>query len=195
MISLLRYGSGFPWNRLADFQESLGIPLPVATQCEIVAEAAAMLQPATEELIRQTAQGEVLHNDDTSMPCWPCAADSAWRRERKQCCGAQGRVHQWDCLDRRETNHRIILHRTPACRREPGRCPPAACRRTGSAHAEVRRALAQPAQAAGEVGSHRGPLPGACPATFCGDDRQLSAAMPVRAGTTGQDLRQRCHRP
>ncbi len=68
MIALLRYGSGFPWNRLADLQASLGIPLPVATQCEIVAEAAATLQPAMEELIRQAAQGEVLHNDDTSMP-------------------------------------------------------------------------------------------------------------------------------
>jgi len=67
MIALLRYGSGFPWNRLADLQESLDIPLPVATQCEIVTEAAAMLQPAKEELIRQAAQGEVLHNDDTSM--------------------------------------------------------------------------------------------------------------------------------
>jgi len=68
MIALLRYGSGFPWNRLADLQESLGIPLPVATQCEIVAAAAVPLQPAMEELIRQAAQGEVLHNDDTSMP-------------------------------------------------------------------------------------------------------------------------------
>lgn len=68
MIALLRYGSGFPWNRLADLEESLGIPLPVATQCEIVVEAAATMQPAMEELIRQAAQGEVLHNDDTSMP-------------------------------------------------------------------------------------------------------------------------------
>jgi transposase len=67
MIALLRYGSGFPWNRLADLQESMGIPLPVATQCEIVTEAAARLQPAMEELICQAAQGEVLHNDDTSM--------------------------------------------------------------------------------------------------------------------------------
>ena len=68
MIALLRYGSGFPWNRLADLEESLGVPLPVATQCEIGAEAAATLQPAMEELIRQAAQGAVLHNDDTSMP-------------------------------------------------------------------------------------------------------------------------------
>jgi transposase len=68
MIALLRYGSGFPWNRLADLQQGLGIPLPVATQCEIVVDAAATLQPAMEELIRQAAQGELLHNDDTSMP-------------------------------------------------------------------------------------------------------------------------------
>ena len=68
MIALLRYGSGFPWNRLAGLEASLGIPLPVATQCEIVVEAAATMQPAMEELTRQAAQGEVLHNDDTSMP-------------------------------------------------------------------------------------------------------------------------------
>jgi transposase len=41
---------------------------PAATQCEIVAEAAAAIQPAMVELIRHAAQGEVLHNDDTSMP-------------------------------------------------------------------------------------------------------------------------------
>jgi len=67
MIALLRYGSGFPWNRLKGLEASLGIPLPVATQCEIVAEAAVLLQPAFEELIRQAAHGEVAHNDDTSM--------------------------------------------------------------------------------------------------------------------------------
>ena len=67
MIALLRYGSGFPWYRLEGREESLGIPLPVATQCEIVAETAAAMQPALEELIRQAAQGEVVHNDDTSM--------------------------------------------------------------------------------------------------------------------------------
>ena len=28
MIALLRYGSGFPWNRLERLEASLGIPLP-----------------------------------------------------------------------------------------------------------------------------------------------------------------------
>jgi transposase len=34
----------------------------------VVAEAAEVIKPARDELIRQAAQGEVLHNDDTSMP-------------------------------------------------------------------------------------------------------------------------------
>ena len=67
MIALLRYGSGFPWYRLEGLQENLGIPLPAATQCEIVKDAAAKIQPAGDELIRQAAQGGVVHNDDTSM--------------------------------------------------------------------------------------------------------------------------------
>jgi transposase len=67
MIAMLRYGSGVPWYRLEGLEESLGIPLPMATQCEIVAETAAQLQPALDELIRQAAQGELVHNDDTSM--------------------------------------------------------------------------------------------------------------------------------
>jgi transposase len=67
MIVLLRYGSGFPWYRLRGLEQSLGIPLPVATQCEIAADTAVALQPAWDELMRQAAQGEVVHNDDTSM--------------------------------------------------------------------------------------------------------------------------------
>ena len=41
--------------------------MPVATQCEIVKETAAQIQPAGDELIGQAAQGGVVHNDDTSM--------------------------------------------------------------------------------------------------------------------------------
>ena len=41
--------------------------MPAATQWEIVEEAAEPMRPAWEELIRQAAQGEVLHNDDTGV--------------------------------------------------------------------------------------------------------------------------------
>jgi len=46
MIAMLRYGNGFPWNRLENLEDSLGIPLPAATQCQIMAETAVPLQPA-----------------------------------------------------------------------------------------------------------------------------------------------------
>jgi len=67
MIGLLRYGTGLPFNRIEKLERGFGIPLPAATQWEVVARAAGLLAPAHEELIRQAAQGEVLHNDDTTM--------------------------------------------------------------------------------------------------------------------------------
>ena len=56
-----------PFYRLEQLEEQLGIPLPAATQWEIVEERAEVIKPARDELIRQAAQGEVLHNDDTGM--------------------------------------------------------------------------------------------------------------------------------
>ncbi len=67
MIALLKYGSGLPFNRLERLEGHLGIPLPAATQWDIVNEAAGELTPVLEELIRQAAQGRLMHNDDTSM--------------------------------------------------------------------------------------------------------------------------------
>ena len=67
MIAQLKYGSGIPFYRLEQLETQLGIPMPAATQWEVVEEAAELIKPAHEELIRQAAQGEVLHNDDTSM--------------------------------------------------------------------------------------------------------------------------------
>jgi transposase len=67
MIAQLKYGSGVPFYRLEQLEGLLGIPLPAATQWEIVEEEAELIQPARDELMRQAAQGEVVHNDDTSM--------------------------------------------------------------------------------------------------------------------------------
>jgi transposase len=67
MIAQLKYGSGVPFNRLEQLERHMGIPLPAATQWEIVEEAAEVIRPVRDELIRQAAQGEVVHNDDTSM--------------------------------------------------------------------------------------------------------------------------------
>ena len=72
MIALLKYGVGLPFHRLERLQEDLDIPLPAATQWEIVAQTAGILAPALEEMIRQAAQGDILHNDDS-------ATSKGWR--------------------------------------------------------------------------------------------------------------------
>jgi hypothetical protein len=77
MIALLKYGSGFPFNRLQGLQGSLGIPLSASTQWDIVNRFATLIQPVHEELIRQAAQGEVLYNDDTTMRILALMGDRA----------------------------------------------------------------------------------------------------------------------
>jgi transposase len=67
MIALLKYGTGLPFNRLQRLEGSLGIPLPAATQWEIVERSAERIKPVFEELIRQAAQGDLFHNDDSAM--------------------------------------------------------------------------------------------------------------------------------
>src|SRR6476660_5319182 len=67
MIGLLKYGSGLPFNRLEGLQGDLGVPLPASTQWDVVEAVATCLNPAFDELIRQAAQGELLHNDDTTV--------------------------------------------------------------------------------------------------------------------------------
>jgi transposase len=65
MIGLLKYGSGLPFNRVEGLQGDLGVPLPASTQWDVVEAVAGSLAPVLDELIRQAAQGEVLHNDDS----------------------------------------------------------------------------------------------------------------------------------
>jgi transposase len=66
MIGLLKYGSGFPFNRQQRLQGNCGIPLAASTQWGIVYAAVLLIAAAYEELIRQAACGEVVYNDDTT---------------------------------------------------------------------------------------------------------------------------------
>ncbi len=67
MIAILKYGCGFPWYRMEKLQESLGVPLAASTQWDKTESAADLIYPAFNELKRQAAQGNILHNDDTPM--------------------------------------------------------------------------------------------------------------------------------
>jgi transposase len=77
MIAQLRYGSGMPFQRLERLQKSLGIPLPAGTQWDVVEQASGPIWPAFGELVRQAAQGEVMHNDDTGMRILKLAREPA----------------------------------------------------------------------------------------------------------------------
>lgn len=67
MIALLKYGTGVPFKRLERLESQLTMPLPAAVQWELMALGAKLLRPVLQELMRQAAQGSVLHNDDTGI--------------------------------------------------------------------------------------------------------------------------------
>lgn len=67
MLALLKYGTGMPMARLRQLEAMTGIPLPESTQWEVLNEGGDLVKPARDELMRQAAQGEVIHNDDSSM--------------------------------------------------------------------------------------------------------------------------------
>ncbi len=67
LLAVLKYGTGMPFYRLEKLQESLGVPLPSSTQWDILSGALKRIEPAYDELFRQAAQGEVIHNDDTTV--------------------------------------------------------------------------------------------------------------------------------
>jgi transposase len=65
--ALLKYGTGMPFHRLEQLEKHLGIPFPASVQWELMKRAAGLLRLVLKELIRQAAQGGVMHNDDTGM--------------------------------------------------------------------------------------------------------------------------------
>ena len=67
MVALLKYGTGLPFHRIETLQSGMGIPLPAATQWDLVSAGANEMTCAHEELINQAAQSKVVYNDDTTM--------------------------------------------------------------------------------------------------------------------------------
>jgi hypothetical protein len=67
MVALFRYGYGFPMNRLAHFQKAVGVPLPVATQWDLIKRVVEACRALFAHMIYTAAQGELFHNDDTTV--------------------------------------------------------------------------------------------------------------------------------
>jgi transposase len=77
MIALLRYGNGMPHFRLEGLQASLYVPLPDATQWDIVSRAVPAPRAVFQALIVQAAQAPLLHSDDTPMKVLSLMAERA----------------------------------------------------------------------------------------------------------------------
>jgi transposase len=67
MVALLKYGCGMPFNRLGKLQSHMGMPVPASTQWGLLDQGEKLVCPVFEALADQAAQGEILHNDDTTM--------------------------------------------------------------------------------------------------------------------------------
>ena len=180
MIALLKYGSGMPFYRLEKLEHLLGIPLPASTQWEIVEEAAEVIKAARDELIRQAAQGEVLHNDDTGMRVLRLAREPSDDRTGVFTSGIvstkqgqrialyfTGRQHAGENL------RDVLEHRASGSRPAP---------------ADVRCAVAQHPQTHRRRGDPAGQLSGAWKKAVCGSRRELPGSMPLCSGDAGRRL-------
>ena len=67
MLVLLRYGAGLPMYRIAKWQTYFGVPLPPSTQWEQIEAVSEIPELIYEALCDLAAQGQLLHNDDTTM--------------------------------------------------------------------------------------------------------------------------------
>jgi transposase len=65
IVSLMKYGAGMPFHRLAGIQQNTGTPVPKAVQWDIVKGVGDCGEPIYNKMIEIAAQGEILHNDDT----------------------------------------------------------------------------------------------------------------------------------
>jgi hypothetical protein len=84
----------------------LPLPLPASTQWEMVREAAEAIEPASEELIRQAAQGEVLHNDDTTAVILETIRDPA-HKEHEEMLDWLGGDYDAEAFSGDEVNRRL----------------------------------------------------------------------------------------
>jgi len=66
-LAVARFGYGIPAYRLEQSQASQGVPFSASVQMAQLGRAYEHLIPVFDELVRQAAQVELLHNDDTGM--------------------------------------------------------------------------------------------------------------------------------
>jgi hypothetical protein len=177
MIALLKYG-----NRMELLETQLGIPLPAATQWELMEQAAGSLKLILDELIRQAAQGSVVHNDDTGMRILKLVRNTDDGRTGTFTSGIVSIWREWRIAlyftgwKHAGENLADVLKQRAAERDAPIQMCDALSRNTPKLWS----------------GSAAGQLSGAWKAAACRRCRELPRRMPVCAGDSGQGLSNRC---
>lgn len=84
MMALLKYGAGMPFYRLENLQQNLGLPMASSTTWDQVEKAGDKIYPVYKELEKQAAQGDLLHNDDTSNKILDLIKENKTRTEKER---------------------------------------------------------------------------------------------------------------
>lgn len=66
-LAVLHYGMAVPFNRLERLQSMMGVPLPDATQWELVEQVADHVYPVYDYMIYLAAQSWIIYQDDTGV--------------------------------------------------------------------------------------------------------------------------------
>jgi hypothetical protein len=75
-IVLAKYGAKMPFYRLAQMQESCGVPVSESVMFERSEEVANQLLPVYLRLEKEAANGEVIHTDDTAVKILSCLKEA-----------------------------------------------------------------------------------------------------------------------
>jgi hypothetical protein len=78
-LAVMRYGLGVPHNRLAQFQQWAGIPLPASSQFERVEVMANAVSPVVRHLAQLAATRPLLQSDDTGARILSLQAENQTR--------------------------------------------------------------------------------------------------------------------
>lgn len=92
MIALLRYGGGMPHWRLARLQTALRTPLPPSTQWDLMKELYQdVVSPVWARLKYWAAQGDLIHNDDSTGKVLELLKEIETEREEEERSGKKSR--------------------------------------------------------------------------------------------------------
>ena len=65
MLAILKYGTGMPFYRMQQLQNSLGVPLATSTQWDEISKMAPKFEQIYASMLAQASQGDLIHTDDT----------------------------------------------------------------------------------------------------------------------------------